>query len=388
MFRLDKPLVYIDLKMKVGLFLISILACTLFSSCSNGSGGNEICDYNDTITNHAAYLRMVRTPEGFVLADIVNPWDKDRILARYALVSRDSVIPDNLPENAEVVRVPVEHAAVFSSVHTGLMKELGVIDALAAVADVAYFPKNDTVQALLNTKRILNLGNSNNPSNELIAASKSEVVLRSPMAGVSAPPTPPGVIAIECADYMENTPVGRAEWMLFYGELFGKGREARAILDDVIDSYSALVFKAGSSSLPKPKILVETETEGVWYVPAGQSYAARLYADAGADYPWSATDGQGSLALSLEEVASKAMDADLWLVRSYGYETTPESLKKLNPRYSAFKAVKENNVYSCDTESRNMFSETSFHPEYILEDYISIFHPDVLTDYKPRYFRK
>ncbi len=374
--------------MKTGFLSIVILICVLVSSCSQGSDIDEDENCNDTITNHAAYLNMTRTPDGVIYTEITNPWDKDKILVRYAFVSRDSVVPDNLPVGVSVVRVPVEHAAVFSSVHTGLMEELGVIEALAAVADAGYFPKNDTVQALLNTKRILNLGNSNNPSNELIAASESEVILRSPMAGVSAPKLPSGVVPIECVDYMENTPIGRAEWVLFYGELFGKGAEARKILDNVIEDYSALVYKVGSSLSPKPKILVETETSGVWYVPSGQSYAARLYADAGADYPWSETAGQGSIALSLEEVASKALDADLWLVRSYGYETTPESLMKLNPRYSAFKAVKGRNIYSCDTESRNIFSETSFHPEYVLADYISIFHPDVLPDYKTRYFRK
>lgn len=342
----------------------------------------------DTLTHHAEYLTLSRRDDGVIFADISNPWEKDKRLVRYALVHRDSVIPGNLDNKLSIIRIPVEHAAVFSSVHTGLMNELGVIDRLSAIAEAKYFPKNDTVSILLENKKIVNLGNSNNPSSELIAAGKVEVILRSPVNGVVGSLLPQGVIPIECVDYMENTPIGRAEWMLFYGELFGKGKEVRKILDEVIESYGELVLKSRSSNIPNPKLLVETETSGVWYVPAGGSYAARLYADAGADYPWKDTKGQGSLALSLEEVASSAIDADIWLVRSYGYETTPETLLRLNPRYGVFKSLKDDNVYSCDSEKRNVFEETSFHPERLLADYISIFHPDVMGDFKPRYYKK
>lgn len=365
-------------------FLIAIL----FASCNRTADTTDNNSYCDTITHHAAFLNLSHRPDGILIAEIANPWNKDNTLARYALVHRDSILPENLSQDIRIVRTPVEHAAVFSAVHTNAMKELGVLGSLSAIADAIYFPPNDTVTNLLLSGRIYDLGNSANPANELLAASKSEVVLRSPMNGITSPKLPAGVVAIECADYMEPSPIGRAEWILFYGELFGKGKLARDILDNVIDEYSRLVFKAGCSATPKPKILVETETSGVWYVPAGQSYAARLYADAGADYPWAVSEGQGSLSLSLEEVAAKALDADLWLVRSYGYETTPETLLKLNPRYSGFKALKNGNVFSCDSEKRNIFSETSFHPEYILADYISIFHPDVMPDYEPRYFKK
>ena len=114
---------------------------------------------------------------------------------------------------------------------------------------------------------------------------------------------------------------------------------------------------------------------------------ARMYADAGADWPWSDTEGSGSLSLSLEEVAKKALDADVWLVRSYGYETTPATLKALNPRYANFEAVKNGNIYSCNTEERNIFNVCAFHPDEVLAEYIAIFHPEVLPDYKLKYFK-
>lgn len=374
--------------MKPNIFIYIFLFLLVVSSCGDGSSVDDDATYSDTLTHHATYLNLARRPDGVLLVDIKSPWNSDKILARYAFVDRDSVLPENLPQDINIIRTPVQRAAVFSSVHTSLMDELGVLSSLSAIADAVYFPKNDTVKTMLAENRIVDLGNASAPSIERLAVSGTEVVLRSPMKDVSAAALPPGIHSIECADYMESTPIGRAEWMLLYGELFGVGDKARAVFEEVIDEYSRLVFKAGASSVPKPKILVETETSGVWYVPAGQSYAARIYADAGADYPWKDSDGQGSLALSLEEVASKALDADMWLVRSYGYETTPATLLKLNPRYGAFAALKNGNVYSCNTESRNVFGATSFHPEILLAEYISIFHPDVMPDSIPRFFIK
>lgn len=341
----------------------------------------------DTLTHHARYLTIADCGGGLVRVDIANPWDDDKMLARYALVDRDSVVPDTLPADIVVIRTPVERAAVFSSIHTGAFEELGALGQVAAIADRQYFTPVDTVSILLGKGEIVDLGSISSPSVELMAASGVTAVLRSPMQGAAGAKYPSGVAAVECADYMEPTPIGRAEWILLLGELTGKRQEARDILDKVIDNYSSLVFKAGSATTPRPKILAETEYSGVWYVPQGGSYMARLYADAGADWPWADTTGSGSLSLSLEEVAAKALDADLWLVRSYGYETTTSTLKALNPRYTAFEAWKRGNIYSCDTEKRNIFNDVAFHPDKVLAEYIAIFHPELMPGYELQYFK-
>lgn len=341
----------------------------------------------DTLTHHARYLTIADCGGGLVRVDIANPWDDDKMLARYALVDRDSVVPDTLPSDIVVIRTPVERAAVFSSVHTGAFEELGALGQVAAIADRQYFTPVDTVSILLGKGEIVDLGSISSPSVELMAASGVTAVLRSPMQGAAGAKYPSGVAAVECADYMEPTPIGRAEWILLLGELTGKRQVARDILDKVIDNYSSLVFKAGSATTPRPKILAETEYSGVWYVPQGGSYMARLYADAGADWPWADTTGSGSLSLSLEEVAAKALDADMWLVRSYGYETTTSTLKALNPRYTAFEAWKRGNIYSCDTEKRNIFNDVAFHPDKVLAEYIAIFHPELMPGYELQYFK-
>ncbi|MDE6134413.1 MAG: ABC transporter substrate-binding protein [Muribaculaceae bacterium] len=378
--------------MKIFITSIAVaIACLLGSACSRtGTADDEFEDVElaDTVTHHASYLTIARMSDGTARVDISDPWNRGEYLGRYLLVHRDSLLPEDIESDVTVIRTPVERAAVFSSVHTAAMDELGAIGSLAAVADAAYFPAADTVAALLAAGRVADVGQSTLPSAEKLAVSGAEILLRSPMQGAAAMQLPRGVVPLEMADYMEISPIGRAEWILLLGELFGKQDLAQAIFTDVIDEYSALVYKASQSTSPSPTVLMETEVSGVWYVPAGGSYQARIIADAGAIYPWSDTDGSGSLPLSFEAVVDKALDADLWLVRSYGYETSASTLKALNPRYSRFKALRQGNIYSCNSAERLIFNDIAFHPEKVLADYVAIFHPDAMPGYELKYFRK
>ena len=372
---------------------IALAALTLpgLSSCRSSNNEDSFeagSDTPDTLTHHARYLNLVDYGNGQRLAEIANPWEPDKTLARYLLVDRDSTMPDDIPAGMTVIRTPVRRAAVFSAVHTSAMDELGAIGSLAAVADASFFPKGDTVGVMLSKKEVADVGTADSPSVERMAAAGIEAVLRAPMQTMASGKFPPGMAAVEMADYLETTPIARAEWLLFLGELFGEKEKADSIFTKVIEDYSDLMLKVKLANEPAPKVLTETEYNGVWYVAAGDSYQATMLADAGAAYPWATNEGTGSLALSLENVAEAAIDADLWLVRSFGYETTPASLKAMNPRYTAFKAWKNGDIYSCNSAERLIFNDMAFHPEKILADYVAIFHPNLMPGYELKYFKR
>ena len=344
----------------------------------------------DTLTFHATLLTIADCGR-YVAVDIRNPWDSTAFLGRYALVHRDSLLPDELPDGVRVIRTPVSRAAVFSAVHTSALAELGVIDRLSAVADGRFFSPADTVSRLLAEGLVADVGPVNAPSVEAIVASGAEVVLESPMQGSSPALAALGnmpVAAVECADYMELSPIGRAEWILLLGELFGRREEARTIFSDVIDRYNEIAYKAAGAESPKPRVLTDMEYSGVWYLPAGGSYQARMLKDAGALWPWADTEGKGSLSLDLAAVLDKASDADVWLLRTFGYDVSAESMKRANPLYSRFKAFGSGEVYSCDSEKRPIFNDIAFHPERVLAEYVAIFHPELMPGYELRYFRK
>lgn len=366
-----------------------LLCCAVaVVSCSRSASVDvEDVAMADTLTHHSRLLTIAERSDGVVRVDIVDPWSDNALLGRYALVDRDSVLPTDLPDDVFIIRTPVQKTAVFSTIHTSALKELGAINIVAAFADGAYFPENDTISSLIKSGGVVDVGSSMQPSAELLTASGAELVLMSPMQGATIN-LPQNMITIAMADYMENAPIARAEWILLLGELSGKREVARAIFDSVIDHYSELVFNVSCASTKRPKVLIEVEQSGVWYVSAGESYMAQMLADAGAEWPWADTKGAGSLALNLESVAQKALDADLWLVRSYGYETTKASLAAMNPRYKSFKAWKEGNILSCNTAERNIFDVIAFHPDEVLAEYVAIFHPEVLPDYELKYFRR
>lgn len=370
-----------------------LIPAVLLSGLYSCSGRSESFDYDDidtadTLTHHARYLCMADLGNGTVLVDIADPWNKGHDLARYALVHRDSVIPENLDEGRRIIRTPVGRMAVYSSVHTGAIAELGALPSVAAVTDAAYFPPGDTVTSLIASGAIVDAGQSASPSAERLAAARVQAALRSPMQGIASAPLPSSIVPVEMADYLETSPIARAEWILLLGELTGRRDSAQKIFTEVIDNYADLVFKAAGARSPRPKVLTETEQSGIWYVPAGESYAARLLADAGAEYPWADTKGTGSLSLSIEKVAEKAIDADIWLIRSYGFVPTASWLRSQNPRYASFAPVKTGNVYGCDSEVRHIFSDMAFHPDRVLAEYVAIFHPEVMPGYNLRYFSR
>lgn len=356
-------------------------------SCS-GDGGNraEGCSEGDTLTLYSSLLTMVERPDGAIDVAISNPWKEGSELQHFLLMHRDSTVPENAVST--VIRVPVERAGVFSSVHTGGLKELGALDVVAGVADAAYFPHNDTILSLIKEGAIEDLGSSQAPLVERIASAGLEVVLRSPMEGLSASALPPGVVPVEMADYMETTPLGRAEWILLLGALTDRIPEAQTLFNQVVEDYSDLHYKASIAQSPKPSVLTETEQSGVWYVPGARSYMARFITDAGGVLPWDDNSSTGSVPMSLEAVASHALDADIWLLRSFGSTPGVDDLVKMNPRYAAFKPVREHDVWSCNSAEVPVFDDIAFHPERLLADYIAIFHPEALPGHKMFYFQK
>lgn len=376
--------------MKISKLIGATLASAALVSCNTAGGSTDFhttADCPDTLTHHARYLTLADHGRGFVQADIALPWQKDSAPVRYALVHRDSTLPENLPADMHIVRVPLHKAAVFSAVHTSALNELGALDCIAAVADAAYFAPADTICRLLEAGKVADAGLSTAPTTEVLAANGIEAVLRSPSQGQNMR-LPRNVTAIECADYLETTPIGRAEWILLLGELTNQRQKAQHIFETVIENYSDIAFKVAGAQSPKPKILSETIVSGVWYVPAGGSYMARMYADAGGVWPWADTDGTGSLTLSLENVSQRAIDADIWLLRTYGYEADATTLLEQEPRYAAFKPLKEGNIYSCNSAEKPIFDDAAFHPDRVLAEYAAIFHPEVMPGYKLRYFTR
>lgn len=368
------------------LFLPMVLP--LLVSCK---GGNALVSSSegDTIRmDYATNITMVKYDD-YVKATVKNPWDTTATLHTYLLVPDSIDLPANLPEGT-VVRTPMESALIYSSVHNSLVSELGAIDAISGVCDAKYIHQKELAGRIANG-RVADCGIGTSPNIEKIISLNPDGIMLSPFenSGSYGKVGQLGIPIIECADYMETSPLGRAEWMKFYGLLFGKEIEADSMFMATQQEYNQLKELVKDID-NKPKVLIDRLYGQSWHVPAANSTMGIFIKDAGGINPFDSYEGSGSVGLAGEQVLFKAEDADVWLIRySQSSDKTLSELATDNAIYPQFKAFKDKKVYGCNTSKVFFYEEVPFHPQWLLRDMISIFHPE-LSSVEPekRYYSK
>lgn len=374
--------IFISMKIHI-LFVGLILLCF---SCKNQPSGSNAA--GAPIPLKYAENLVLFPIEDYTIAQLRNPWDTTKILHTYILVPKEKKVPTHLPEGT-VVKIPLSKAIVYSSVHCSLLRQLGSITSIVGVCDLQYI-KIPEIQEGCSSGKIADLGSSMNPDIEKIIDIHPDAILLSPFenSGGYGRIEKLDVPIIECADYMETSPLGRAEWMRFYGLLFGQAATADSLFSAVTKEYKRLCQLALTAP-SKPSVISELRSGSAWYVPGGKSTMGQLYSDAGARYLWSDDPRSGSVPLAFEVVFDQGHEADFWLIK-YNQQTdkTLRELKSDYAPYAKFKAFKEKNVYGCNTGKVAFYEESPFHPELLLKDLISIFHPELVKDYQAYYFQK
>ncbi|WP_300728872.1 ABC transporter substrate-binding protein [uncultured Bacteroides sp.] len=364
-----------------------VLIVLLLSACG-GQSKTSFTQAGDTIRlSYAENLNIIKYND-YTVVGLRNPWDTLQTLHTYILIDKVKPQPDNLPEGT-VVKVPLEQSLVYSSVHCGLIDELGAPQSIKGVCDLQYI-NLPFIQEGCKKGMITDAGNSMNPDIEKVIDMHSDAILLSPFenSGGYGRIEKLSIPIIECADYMETSALGRAEWMKFFGMLYGKEAEADSLFTQIENRYQSL--KKQVADLPdKPKILSELKTGSSWYVPGGESTSGKLMTDAGGQYIFADIAKSGSVALSFETVFDKAQHADIWLFK-YNQEKdkTYKELKSDYAPYANFDAYKKRRIYGCNTKYIHFYEDLPFHPEILLEDLIKIFHPGVLGEDSPKYFHK
>ena len=404
-------------------------------------GASETSDEkaSETIGDNAGYQ--------YVEVNIANPWKAGTLLHRYILIPKGEEGDKTVTRLAQqrtsgagcvtdTVRTPVERSAVFIAPHCQLMYELGCQQAIRGVCDLDYINIPDVKKRAASAGKassgnassqnsIVDCGSSMAPDIERIIALKPEAILVSPFenSGGYGKLDKLRIPLIEAADYMESSPLGRAEWMKFYGMLFGKdknistvsagkasttaagkaseaaaGKASEATLPASCELRADSLFaqiekeyldlKAEAGKLPKGlSILTERKTGGVWYVPGGQSTIGILLKDANARYIFSDDKHSGSLPMSPEQILAKGSQVDVWAFKYFG--GAPLSQAQLLQEYDGYKALaafSRGNIYQVDTSTVPYFELTSFHPELLLREFIILAHGERFG--KLRFYKK
>jgi iron complex transport system substrate-binding protein len=370
----------------LSLILTLVILLTLAACRGGGQQAASPSDADTIRLRYADNLLLLRH-DGYVEARLRNPWDTTRTLHTYLLVPAEAEMPTSLPEGT-VVRTPLQKAVVYSSVHCGLMQQMGVLEALGGVCDARYM-KQPEVQQRLRDGLTTDLGNGMNPDIERMIELHPDALLLSPFenSGGYGRVEKLNVPLIECADYMETSALGRAEWMRFYGLLFGCERQADSLFQSVEHRYLALKAEAARTTT-RPSVLCDLKNGAVWYVPGGHSTIAGLLADAGSAYCFAQDGHSGSLPLPFESVYAECREADIWLVRyNLPQDKTYAELGADYEPYQGFRAFRERHIWGCNTGEVPFYEETPFHPEWLLQDLIRIFHPELHMEGEHTYYK-
>ena len=370
-----------------------LIGCTIASINRTSDGGDTIA------LRYAQQLSLIQY-KGYVQATLANPWKEDAVLHSYVLVPKGRVGDSLLQHDAQlqameatVVRTPIAHAVVFTTSHCALLYDLHAQQALSGVCDLAYINLPDVQRRAKlrpkDTAAVVDCGSSMQPDVERIMQLHPEVLLVSPFeqSGGFGKLATLNIPIIETADYMETSALGRAEWMKFYGLLFGRALQANALFAQVDSNYHALMAKA-QQTREKISAFTERKMGSVWYVPGGRSTIAQLLRDARVTYPFADDTHAGSLALSFETVLNEAGNSDIWLIKYNHQPNTRQALLAEDAGYAQFKAFRQGKVFGCDCAAVPYYEEVDFHPDRLLNDIVQIAHP-MLTDLAPlRYYHR
>ena len=331
----------------------------------------------NNVIRYAKTLKIFKDSNGCKV-HIYNPDTK--ITTRLYLAKSNK----NVPSNYQFIQTPVQKMITLSGTQIGMLSELNALDGIVGVSSKAYI-YNPIILKNIETQKVKDFGDETLISFEQIIQSKASLLL---FSGFSSdfPHTEQlkkaGIICIPDYDWKEQHPLGKAEWIKFFGYMVGKEKLAETYFANCENTYNQL-RKSVASVSNKPSVFSGNLTGTSWFTPAGESYYATLLSDAGANYTYANTKGVGSLDLSFEKILNENISCEYWL--NPGISSLNQILKA-NPKMDFFEAVKKKKVY-CYSKNMNKYWEMSaVQPHYVLSDLIHILHPEKSTAKHPYFY--
>ncbi len=363
------------------LFIVMI---SIFIGCNKKENTTATDSTTDANSIEYASGLSIHKYEGFSKVTVSNPWPEAKKKFTYILREKNSIVPDSLKKHP-AIQVPLQSIVVTSTTIIPFLEMLQVEQKLTGFPHTNYISSAKTRKRIdaglvknlgqnekLNVEQLIELEpnlivsfgiNNNNPTLDNLQKSGLKVLIQ--------------------ADWMEQTPLGKAEWLKLYGALFGKEKEAKIIFDTIVKNYKEaqqLVAQKKSTST----VLYGSMYQEQWYVARGNSWVAQFMMDAKANYLWADIKGTGSLSLPFEKILEKARTAKYWIAT--GSFNSNNEFKNSNPHYNQFDALKAKNVYTFEskvgpTGGTVYYELATSRPDLVLKDYIKIFHPELLPNY-------
>ncbi|MFM2369637.1 MAG: hypothetical protein RL619_1947 [Bacteroidota bacterium] len=329
--------------------------------------------------------------EGYSIVKITNPWPEAKENFTYILQEKNGIIPDSLKQFT-TIQIPIKSIVVTSTTHIPALEMLGVENTLIGFPNTDYISSEKT-RKLIDSKKIREVGTNETLNTEVLIDMAPDVIVSFGLNN-SNPALDnlqkSGLKVMINGDWTEQSPLGKAEWIKFFGALYGLDSKANTIFSEIEKEYTntlALAKKATS----KPTVLSGAMFQDQWYVPQGESWASIFLKDAQSNYLWSDSKGTGSLPLPFETILEKAQNAEYWIAP--GDFSSLKQMNESNPHYSEFTSFKNKKVYSYGINKGAKggilyFEWSPTRPDWVLKDLIKIFHPELLPNHKLFFFQK
>ena len=362
----------------------------LVSSCSKSKKTSNPISKNNKSNTSIKYAKGfdIQMFNGYKKLIIKSPYPDAEQYQEFILISNKERDFDGKNK----IYTPVQKLVATSTTHIPMIEILGETNSLIGFPNTDYISSPKTRERIAKDQ-IKDLGNEQDFNTEVLISLQPDVMVAFSMGKSTKLYNnieQNGISVVYNGDWLEATPLGRAEWIKFFGALYNKEKEADSIFNDIESQYLA-AKKIALQAKNSPKIMSGVLYKDKWNLPAGESFTATLYEDANTSYVWKNSEGQGSLVLSFETVFEKAEKAEYWI--GSGYFTTLDDLKAANAHYEQFKSFKTGNVYSFSKRrSENggveYFELGPLQPHIVLKDLIKVVHPNLMPDYEPYFLQK
>jgi len=372
---------------------------TTIAAPSNNLTDGCVESYNAEIDYFPEQVRLTHT-DGFTveyhnnykLITVTTPWPGAERALAYVLVQCGTPAPAGY-DDTQIIDVPVQSIATMSTSYLPFLDSLGVMDRLVAIDDATYV-NNPTVLEMATSGTVTQFGYGAGVNIEQLLDISPDLIMTygsgSPDYDAHPVLLNAGLHTVVNAEWLETSPLGRAEWGKFIALFFNKEAEAEAQFAATVERYEALAAQANAVA-EKPTVMTDSEYQGSWYVAGGNSYTAQYLADAGTDYLWADDASTGSIPLAFEAVYDKAANADYWI--NVGFINSLAELEAADARYADFAPFQNDTIWNNNkTQNANggndYYESAVAHPDAVLADLISIFHPEILPEHETRYFQQ
>ncbi len=372
--------------------VLLLFQLALFSNCQTNKQAEEQFSNlaGDTLLIEQARGFNIIRHQDFLEIVVKKPWKNADRSFRYYLVDKNN--PVVTPDNGQTIGIPVEKVICFSTTH------IPHLDYLEETSALMGFPNLDLVSSekarfLIDQGEVQDIGSTQDINLEVLLNLEPDLVMAFAMGDEVdqlASIEKAGIPVVINADYMEDTPLGRAEWLKFTALFFYKLEMADSIFNSIAENYNSLISKTENID-NKPTVFTGIIYGDTWYMPGGRNYAARFFENAGATYLWEDNQESSFIELGFEAVIDKANQSEFWI--GAGDFSSLQQMAEADSRYRNFKAFKQGNIYNYNARTGakggNEYFELGYlRPDLVLGDLIHIFHPDLLPNHELYFYRK